>query len=106
MYKTIVFRIKDKHDLLQFDNDINDAYQKNDKVCFMFYTSQVKFYDFELLSGILPILEKYRTHTKEKLLYSIVYVDSTWKVIILKSFLKILKPEKPVLFKTLNVENL
>lgn len=99
----IEFKIRNKNDLPKFEKNICDAYACNDKVCFVFHTSQVKFYDIELLSNIIPILEKYRKQTQEKLMYTIVYVDATWKLVVLKAFIKILKPEKEILFKLIKI---
>lgn len=93
------FNLKHKRDLEKFDETLKYAYSNYDEVCFVFHTSQIKYANYELLCKMLPILEKYREQCREKLRYTIIYVDATWKVVILKAFLKILKPEKDVIFK-------
>ena len=95
----IEFKIRNKHDLPKFEKTMCDAYACNKKVCFVFHTSQVKFYDIELLSNMIPILEKYRKQTREKLMYTTIYVDATWKLVVLKAFIKMLRPEKKIFFK-------
>ena len=77
-----------------FENFIINAY-KNDKVIFEVNYSDVPI---EKTMKLIPIIEKYREITREKLTKTIVYVESRVEKWIAKALLKVAKPERPVEF--------
>ena len=85
----------DSFDLKIFEDKIRNAYTKHEKVRFIFDFSSKDFTLTHLLKG-QPILEKYREHTKTKLDKSIIIAPHTWQRILIRLFLFILRPERPV----------
>ena len=77
------------------DAFLHNTYEKYNTVIFVLYFSKVPLHR---LRSLIPVLEKYRPVTRQKLLKTIVHLDSKWEMWIASKIHRIIKPEKPVEF--------